>query len=230
MHDSSASDDFSALTNIHLARHCAEEQRRYRLGLPSDDRYCLELYHRGIHRGDEQAWRLFQEEVAGERVEIWLRQHPCFNRALERAETVENLVHLTFARFWQAVGPAKKDFASQAKLFEFLKLCVNSAVIDEIRKPSPGEIPPDTPAPAPDPLKNVAEEELWMLLTHTIKDPREQYLLRLILIEGYKPRHVVRKSPEQFPTTQEVFRLWRNIIDRLRRDDRFRRWFNKDTP
>lgn len=227
MNDSSASDDLSALTNAQLARQCAEEQRRYRLGLPSDDRYCLELYHRGIHKGDEQAWRLFQDEVAKERVEIWLRQHACFNRALERAGTVENLVHDTFARFWQAVGPAKKDFSSQAKLFEFLKLCVNSVVIDKIRQPSPGEIPPDTPAPAPDPLKDVAEAELWALLTHIIKDPREQYLLYLILIEGYKPRHVVRKSPELFPSTKEVFRLWRNIIDRLRRDDRFRRWFEK---
>ncbi|HEY7126454.1 MAG TPA: hypothetical protein VH540_21115, partial [Ktedonobacterales bacterium] len=127
MNDSSASDDLSALTNIQLVRHCAEEQRRYLLGLPSDDRYCLELYHRGIHRGDEQAWELFQEQVARERVEIWLRQHPCFNRALERAGAVENLIHDTFARFWQAIGPAKKDFASQAKLFAFLKLCVNAA-------------------------------------------------------------------------------------------------------
>jgi hypothetical protein len=228
MSGSSASDDLSALTNIQLANLAAAEQIRYRHHLPSNDRYALELYRRGIHQ-DQEAWQLFQEQVAEERVVSWLWQHPCYNRALERARTQENLVHLTFARFWQAVGPKKKNFSSQAKLFEFLKLCVNSVIIDELRKLTLGEIPPDLPAPAPDPLKDVAEEELWALLTHIITNPREQYLLRLILIEGYKPREVVRKSPEQFSTTQDVFRLWRNIIDRLRRDERIRRWFKKDT-
>lgn len=227
MTESFASDDLSALTNDQLAHLAAAEQMRYRRHLPSNDRYALELYRRGINQ-DQEAWKLFQEKVAGEQVESWLRQHPWFNRALKRAETLENLVHFTFARFWQAVGPAKKSFPSQAKLFEFLKLCANSAIIDELRRPDLGEIPPDVPAPVPDPLKPIVEEELWALLTRVITDAREQYLLRLLLIEGYKPRDVVRKSPEQFPTTQEVFRLSRNILDRLRRSDRVRRWLKSD--
>ncbi len=227
MTESFASDDLSALTNTQLANLATAEQIRYRHRLPSTDRYALELYQRGINQ-DQEAWKFFQERVAGEQVESWLRQHPCFNRALERAETLENLVHYTFARFWQAVGPAKKAFPSQAKLFEFLKLCANSTIIDELRRPNLGEIPPDIPAPAPDPLRHISEEELWALLTHIITDAREQYLLRLLLIEGYRPRDVVRKSPDQFPTTQEVFRLSRNIFDRLRRHDRIRRWLKSD--
>jgi hypothetical protein len=231
MTDSSA-DDLSALTNVQLANLAAAEQIRYRHHLPSNDRYALELYRRGINNNHE-AWRLLQEHVARERVEGWLRQHPCFFRALEQAETLDNLVHHTFTRFWQAVGPAKKEFASLAELMEYLKICVNSVVIDEgvrrTQKP-PEQIPLDFPAPEADPDKHIRQQELWAIVSSLLKNDRERLLAQLLLKEHYKPREIQRLVPNEFPTTQEIFRLWRNILDRCRRSPRLRRWFEEEEP
>jgi DNA-directed RNA polymerase specialized sigma24 family protein len=230
MADLSASDDPSSLTNAELVRRCHIEQQRYRQGLPSDDRYCLELYRRAIIKGDQEAWRLFQDHVARLPVENWLRQHPHYQRALKHAETHDNLIHLTFARFWKAVGPSQKTFPAQAELMYYLKICVNSVIIDELRSAftTPEPIPPDTPAPEPDPLRHVSQQELWACITHTITDQRELLLCHLILNERYRPREIVPKFPQYFATTHEIHRLWRNIIDRLRRAPCIRRWFERN--
>jgi hypothetical protein len=229
MTDASASDDLSALSNVQLAHLAAAEQVRYRHRLPSNDRYALELYQRGIHQ-DNEAWELFQKYVAQERVEGWLRQHTCFPRALEQARTLGNLVHHTFTRFWQAVGPTKKSFASLAELMEYLKICVNSVVIDEgvrqAQKPFE-EFPPTLPASDSDPDENIRKEELWAIIESLLKNKRERLLAQLILRENYKPREIQALYPEEFQTREEIFRLWRNILDRCRRSPRLLRWLKE---
>ena len=59
-----------------------------------------------------------------------MRQHPASERIHER----EDCVNLVFERFWVAIGPDRfAEFPSVAALLKYLKMCVHTVLIDEVR-------------------------------------------------------------------------------------------------
>jgi hypothetical protein len=71
-------------------------------------------------------------------------------------------------------------------------------------------------------------EELWTLIERALPDRRERRLVYLLFVLDLKPREIVREAPQDFPTPQEVYRLTRNVLDRLRRNPALRSWMESN--
>src|SRR4030088_2150298 len=89
-----------ALSVSTLVAQCQQEIQAYRRGEPSNEAFGLELLHRAIVQGDQDAWAGLQQCLS-ELVRGWLYAHPRQETAL-RFESAESYVALAFERFWQA--------------------------------------------------------------------------------------------------------------------------------
>ncbi len=221
-------DDLASWSPAQLAQRCAVEQQHYHQRAPSDDRYCLELFLRAIHQRDELAWDLIYHQFSGT-VLGWLRQHACASR-LRSLEEPDVYVTAAFRKFWLATaspGAATPRFLSLASVLAYLRSCLNSVVLDEMRQLQTRQreepIEQVITTAAEEPVHQPAQE-LWELIERALPDRRERRLIYLLFVLGLKPRDVVRTAPQDFPTAQEVYRLTRNILDRLRRNPALRAW------
>ena len=58
--------------------------------------------------------------------------------------------------------------------------------------------------------------------------PKERRLIYLLFLCGLKPREIMRYCPLEFTDVQEIYRLQRNIMDRLMRNADQIRWLLGD--
>lgn len=221
-------DDLAAWTSDQLAQRCAAEQQVFRQRAPSDERYCLELFLRAIRQRDERAWDLIYQQFSGT-VLGWLRRHPCANR-LQDLDTPDTYITAAFQKLWQATvhpGLNTPEFKTLASVLTYLKMCINSIVLDEIRRmdahPPEVSLEPAITIPAKD-TSILSAQELWTLIERALPDRRERRLVYLLFVQELKPGEVVRESPQDFPSAREVYRLTRNVLDRLRRNPALRAW------
>ena len=64
---------------------------------------------------------------------------------------------------------------------------------------------------------------MWKVIKGLLPNKREQRLAYLLYINGLKAREIIRYLPEEFNDINEIYRLTRNIIERLMRNrDQFR--------
>lgn len=225
-------DDLAHWNPVQLAQRCAVEQQHYHQHVPSDDRYCLELFLRAIHQRDELAWKLIADQFSGT-VLGWLRQHPCASR-LRNQEEPDAYVSAAFSKFWLATaspGATTPDFRTLASVLAYLRSCLNSVVLDEMRqlktRSREGPLEDMSDTAVDEPLRQ-SVQELWTVIERALPDRREQRLVYLLFVLDLKPRDVVRIAPQDFPTAQEVYRLTRNVLDRLRRNPALRAWVEAD--
>jgi hypothetical protein len=71
------------------------------------------------------------------------------------------------------------------------------------------------------------EEEgrgLWETIQDMLPNERERRVAYLLFHCNLKPREIVRLCPQEFREVQEIYRLRRNIIERLLRDSDHIRW------
>src|SRR5436305_7850207 len=115
-----------------LARCCSEETNKFLRQSVSNDRYCLELFRRAIVLRDDDAWACIYQQYAP-LVLTWVTQHQSATPILGQ-EGSAPLVNAAFAKFYQALTPAKmENFVSLAAILKYLKMCVHSVVADEVR-------------------------------------------------------------------------------------------------
>jgi hypothetical protein len=197
----------------------------FRRGESSNGTYGLELLHRAIMQGDQVAWEGVQQ-CLGEMVRGWIRCHPS-RAAACRWESEENYVALAFERFCQATARQQVAFETFAGALAYLRTCLNGAILDTLRAYSrPKEVPlleAEESAELYEKDQNDSSE-VWQILQTMLPDGREQRLAYLLYHCGLKPREVVRFCPHEWSDIQEVYRLRRNIMDRLLRNaDQLRR-------
>jgi DNA-directed RNA polymerase specialized sigma24 family protein len=211
-----------------LENRCAIEINKYRRREPSNDQYCLEIFHRAMIERDELAWDLMHR-CFGTFVRSWLRNHPKRDIAL-RFESEENYVAETFKRFWQATERNQElEFRTLAAALQYLKASLNGAIMDTLRAysrqkeiplPEPGSPYQEEPAAA-EPDDGL---ELWESIQSLLPAGRELRVAFLLFHDGLKPREIVRYCQEEFSEVKEVYRLRRNIIERLVRNLDQIRW------
>src|SRR5205085_10083031 len=91
--------------------------------------------------------------------------------------------------------------------------------------PEPGE--PDEPLG--DDEHSVDVSELWDVIRRLLPHQREQRLAYLLFHCGLKPREIVQFCADEFREVQEIYRLRRNIVERLVRNaDLIRYWLNNE--
>jgi hypothetical protein len=63
---------------------------------------------------------------------------------------------------------------------------------------------------------------LWSAVYGELQDDAERLVARLSLQLSMKPAEIQKLHPENFPTIGDVYRIKRNLLDRLRRSPRLR--------
>ena len=209
-----------------LEARCTSEINNYRRKEPCNDRYCLEIFHRAIVKHNDEAWAILYRRFTG-MVLSWLHRHPKWEIAAQ-CDKEENYVAKTFARFWQATTHSQVEFDSLAAAFSYLQACLNGAILDTLRAharpnlttlPEPGY--PEEPA-----TEEVEDEgqEIWEAIRSLLPNEREQRLAYLLFHCGLKAREVVQRCRNEFSDVREVYRLRRNIMERLMRNADQLRW------
>ena len=212
-----------------LADRCMREIEKYRHKEPYNDQYCLEIFHRAMVKHDPDAWELLQKRFSPT-VRAWMRNHPQRDVAC-RHQSEEDDVAEAFVRVWQASTRNTLEFDSVAAALRYLKLCLQGAVIDYLRAYSrPIEVPlPDPRSDTYHPEEFATEDdyesnELWETIKCLLPNERERRLAYLLYINGLKAREIVHYRPEEFKDIQEIYRLTRNIVERLTRNRDQIRW------
>ena len=163
----------------------------------------------------------------GEIVLGWLRRHPSKATAC-RLESEENYVALTFERFWQATALTQHvSFRTLAAALQYLRASLHGAVLDTLRAYSrPKEVPLPEPGEQGEPGAEDQTDslEVWEILQTMLSNRREQRLAYLLYHCGLKPREIVQFCPQEWSDVQEIYRLRRNLLERLVRNADQLRW------
>lgn len=204
-----------------LAARCVEESKRFLKHEPTDSRYELELFRRAVALQNEDAWAYLYQQYAP-MVLTWITQ-----RIPGSEEEYAELVNAAFARFAQAVTPAKfAHFGHVAALLKYLKMCVHSVVADEVRarrhRPSEESIEHmDTELgtaddPADGVIAEIAAQGLWKVIRSKLHSEDELALI-LASMRGYHPMEIWQLHRDLFETVADVYRIKRNMMERFRR-------------
>jgi DNA-directed RNA polymerase specialized sigma24 family protein len=206
-----------------LADRCMCEIEKYRRNEPYNDHFCLELFHRAMVKHDSDAWERLQQRFSPT-VKAWMRHHPQREVAC-RHQSEEDYVHGTFVRVWQTSMRNLLEFDSMAAALRYLKLSLQGAIIDTLRAYSrPKEVPLPDPGSDTHYVEEPATEDdyesqdLWDTLKSLISNERERRLAYLLYVNGLKAREIVRYCSEEFSDIQEIYRLTRHIVERLKRN------------
>ena len=214
-----------ALSLSALVEQCQREIVAYRRDEPSNEAYGLELLSRAIMQGDQDAWSGVQL-CFGELVRGWLHAHPRREIAchLEREETY---VALAFERFWQATIQQQVSFRTLGGALTYLRASLHGAILDTLRAYSrPREVALPQPGEAGEPqVEDQADGNgVWEAIQTMLSSARERRLAYLLYHCGLKPREIVRFCPQEWSDVQEIYRLRRNIFERLVRHADSIRW------
>lgn len=213
-----------------LGVRCQREIANYRKGLPFDDRYCLEIFHRAILKGDELAWNWlvqnYEKMVIG-----WLRNHPRREEALQYEPEEEYYVAFTFSRFWQAMHSQALRFDSLAAALKYLKMTLNASISDTLRSharpvtplPEPGLGFPEEPALDDEPDEQEGRA-LWEILYELLPTKKEKQVAYFIIHCGLKPREVMQQCPGVFNDVKEIYKAYRNVLEWVDRNKDQLRW------
>jgi hypothetical protein len=220
--------DVNQLTVADLARRCREETMRFLRGDPRDDAFCFELFERAVAQREADAWEAIMGQYRGI-VLAYVGQHSA--SALIR-EADDFWVNRAFQRFWMAVGPNRfGQFRDLPGLLKYLKLCVHSVLLDELRARRAGSVSSltDVPETAPDPtnaedklIGELAGQQLWGAIGQELQDEPERVVAFLSFARDLKPAEIFRRHPGLYESVADVYRVKRNVIERLRRSPRVR--------
>jgi RNA polymerase sigma factor (sigma-70 family) len=216
-----------------LAQRCSEETNKFLKQNTSNDRYCLEMFRRAIINRDDDAWASIYQQYAP-LVLTWVTQHQSAAPLLGQ-DGSGPLVNAAFAKFSQALTPAKmENFDSLAAVLKYLKMCVHSVVADEVRTRQARqyeealdaiEHEPASADPAEDVIANIAAEGLWQVILEELNGEDERVLIYLAYVQGMKPSEISSRQRQFFPTVDDVYRIKRNVLERLRRNRRLQALF-----
>ena len=211
-----------------LTGACQRETGKFMRRESACDAYCFELFRRAIRGHDQAAWDAVfaQYHVM---VYSWIRQHPA---AAVSREDSEYWVNRTFERFWSAVGPERfESFPGLPAILRYLKLCAHSVLLDEVRAQGRARLEPlgeagDEPGAALDiegaAVGQLAGQELWEVVNGELQDESERLVAYLCFVLDLKPREVYERHPDRYASVADVYRVKRNLLDKLRRSPKIR--------
>jgi hypothetical protein len=216
------------LSLLELARRCREETLRFLRGEEREDAFCFEIFERAVVARDNAAWEAIVAQYRGI-VVAYVVQHTA---AAMLHETDDYWVNRAFQRFWGAVGPERfGQFPDLPALLKYLKLCVHSVLLDEVRArraaslTSLDEVPESMPSKSDAEqgvLAKLAGEQLWAAIARELQDEAEKTVVYLSFARDLKPAEILERRSDLFASVADVYRVKRNVIERLRRSAHIR--------
>jgi len=204
-------------TVLRLARLCTGGDTCSLQRAPYTQCFCFELFRHAIVRRDDLAWEALYTRYAP-LVRHWLG-------ACTGADESDEEVAVVFGRFWQAVDAAKfARFDSLAAVLRYLKLTARAVRLDRIRTTGargnwllPGDALAEASAHKDMVARRVDSPGFWHTVRGFLNGEREELVFHLSYIMDLSPREICARHGAQFPDVDEVYRLKRNALDRLRR-------------
>jgi len=180
-----------------------------------DDDYAL--FERAIARRDDTAWATVYARYS-DLVRHWLG--PGWDNADEGVAT-------TFVRFWRAMDAEKfARFTSVTAVLRYLKLCAQTTRLDDTRatRRRGREEPLDDTAhvmAAPDVLEETVLSRadrlaFWDAVQTCLTNRLEREVIYLSYVRGLCPREICARHGTQSPRVQDVYRIKRGALNRLR--------------
>jgi hypothetical protein len=213
---------------VELARRCREETLRFLRGEDRDDAYCFEIFQRAVVTRDDDAWEAIVVQYRGI-VLAYVSQH---SAAALLHESDDYWINRAFQRFWSAVGADRfARFPDLPALLKYLKMCVHSVLMDEIRArraasaASLDDVPetmPDSMSTEGSVLGNLAGAQLWTVIKRLLQDEAEERVVYWSFARDLKPAEIAERHPTLFADVADVYRIKRNVIERLRRSSEIR--------
>jgi hypothetical protein len=206
-----------------LSLGCAQEIENFHRQVERAAGYCFEIFRRAIADPQGDAWAVFVGRCQ-QQVGRWAQRHPGFARC---GEDLEDITSDAFRKMWQSFATDTDKiarFANFPALMLYLKMCVNSAIVDLLRHPAGDELPDDHPvfdAPASD------SRAMWEFIAARLKDDQERLVIRAFFLYDLTPRDILRQFPNRFSGIAEIYRIKQNVVARLRRDNEFRDRFGE---
>jgi hypothetical protein len=217
---------YGALSIEVLVAHCSREIDKYRCGESWNDEYGLELLRRAIVQEDEEAWAGVQHCFGG-LVYMWLSQHPKSDVAC-RLDSEESYVAQTFERFWQATTLNRHvEFTTLVAPLQYLRASLNGIILDTLRayaRPREVMLPQTGEAGELQAKDTTNRSVVWEALQTMLSDEREKRLAFLLFHGGLKPGEIIRFCPQEWDDVCEIYRLRRNIMQRLLHNADQLRW------
>jgi hypothetical protein len=210
-----------------LVRRARIEMASYRRNQTHDDRYAFEIFRRSVVENDGAGWRVLLW-LYGPQVAAW-----CSRASNHQQQNLDDLTARTWERFWRTYTAEKLARAhGLAGVLRYLKLCAVSVVMDASRRHSLSasldQIPDfhvdGSPTPADLAIDGVAQQSFWQIVQSRLRDDAERVLIYLRYVMGCRPADIHVQRPDLFPSIQDVYRVTRNVLDRLRRCDELRGW------
>lgn len=222
--------DLTQLSLEVLQEKCAEESNRFFRDEANDEQFCYELFRRAITDKDELAWQYVYEQYEW-LVRGWVLQKSSFQSLDNR---LEDIVQRTFCRFWQSFTAEKFERCNTlAEILRYLQMCVSSTVNDQLRRAKDERVLRPLEALIDESSQETVEtriiraatrREFWNELRRHLKDEHEVFLVSCYFVEGMKPGEIHRRYPDVFPDVNDIYRLKRNILNRLGRTESLKKW------
>jgi hypothetical protein len=226
--------ELQQLTLSILAQRCAVESDRFFNQQAYDPRYCFELFRRALVFRDDMAWQLVFAQYRP-LVVSWVERQPVFPFTGEEAEY---FVNGAFTRLMKAIGPQDFErFANLRSILGYLQLCVASEVHDfgrSLKETVPLDKVDFLADIAPDDVEEEAAERssrdtIWQAVRANMNDEAEFLVIYASYVLGLKPRQLLKKYPDHFPSVQRIYRIKENVLARLRRDQRIQDFYDQAT-
>ncbi len=221
-------EELGHLSTDRLAELCAEQTRLFEKGAASDSRFCYELIRRAVF-GIEGAWKAVDAQYRP-----WLRRKVARHYQGNQAD-VEDLVQESLIRFHKYVTPESwSKFPDLARLLAFLGTCARNLTLNHLRDMRKlyrreQTLPQDKESSSP--FGNNLERQIetdreyrqWQTrvqacVSQKCKDPRDLLLAELRWVYDLRPSEIHAQHPDEFPSIPEVYKLVRNLKDRISRD------------
>jgi DNA-directed RNA polymerase specialized sigma24 family protein len=189
-----------------------------------------DVFRRAIAQRDEAAWAdiaLWYRPL----LMTWARQRLT---SMPIEESCADIADEAFARAWSALLSAGADaFPSLAAVLGYLRRCVASVTADRLRAQSDRVcfLTDQEPARQLSPEQQVIAElnrtEVWARINTHITSECERIVVHDSLVLNLPPRTILERHPGLFDDVAEVYRIKRNLFERLRRDDDLRELYGE---
>jgi RNA polymerase sigma factor (sigma-70 family) len=218
-------DDTARLTIDELASQCREESSRPAPSPTGQFSSCWELFRRAIVENDQQAWQALYDQYR-RLVGKWAKGSNL---------KLDDLVHETFARFWQGVRDHDftHRFPTMKEVMSYLKRCARTLSIDaarrreyqrSVRQLLTIEMSVANDSPDDIALDRVFSQELRAYLRDQMRDEDERVVFE-VYCKGLTPREIVEQYPDRFANAGQVYRVRERIVSRLSEDPMVQKWW-----
>jgi hypothetical protein len=189
----------------------------------SHEPFCLEFFRRAIVDGCSLCWYYLYNHYYS-LVRYWVSQ-----RITSDPDAIDDLTQDAFTAFWRFYTPEKLvRAAGLGDVLSYLKSCAASAIAQARRQAGRMVAKVEWDERAVDTrvsehsaevsaLERMTAQQLWATVKACCNDEHDYLVARLMFVAGLKPSHIAGQFPDLFPDVAEIYRIKRNLLDRLRR-------------